>query len=144
MQRRDWLPTIVVLWLFGSGSALAAQSPEPKPDPNPGLTRTVLTQGDLSMPGHETVVMRVALAPGAQVGWHTHPGEEISYLVDGAITLLIAGQPPRNISAGQALIVPAGAVHNARNDGAVPAVLVAVYVVEKGKPLRSPAPEPAH
>jgi len=40
--------------------------------------------------------------------------------------------------------VPMGAVHNARNDGPKDAVLIAVYSVEKDKPLRTPAPAPAH
>jgi quercetin dioxygenase-like cupin family protein len=140
MQRREWFCAIAIVGLAGSGGAVLAQHPAP----NPGLTRTTLNQADLSIAGHETVVMRVELAPGAQVGWHTHPGEEISYLDAGEITLLIAGQPARKVSAGQALIVPAGVVHNAKNDGAAPAVIIAVYVVEKGKPLRSSAPEPAH
>ncbi len=143
MPRTHWFRAIVIVLLIGSGSDILAQAPTAATAENPGLTRSVLTQADLSIPGRETVVMRVQLAPGAQVGWHTHPGEEISYLTSGAVTLMIAGQAARTVSAGQALIVPAGAVHNARNDGTVPAGLVAVYVVEKGKPLRSPAPAPA-
>jgi quercetin dioxygenase-like cupin family protein len=125
----------VLLWL-GSGTRILAQVPT--------VTRTVLTQGDLSAPGRETVVMRVQFPPGAEAGWHTHPGEEISYVTDGALTLLVAGQATRTVSAGQAIIVPAGAVHDARNDGKVPAALVAVFVVEKGKDLRTPAAAPAH
>ena len=147
MPRTVWFRAVVVVLLVGSGAAILAQAqaqaPAPAAPADPGLLRTVLTQADLSMPGRETVVMRVQLAPGAQVGWHTHPGEEISYLTEGAVTLMIAGQAPRTMSAGQALVVPAGTVHNARNDGTVPAGLVAVYVVEKGKPLRSPAAAPA-
>jgi quercetin dioxygenase-like cupin family protein len=95
------------------------------------------------VPGHETQVLRVELAPGASVGWHTHPGEEISYLADGGITVYLAGQPPRQVSAGQGFVVPMGAVHNAKNEGTVPATLIVVYVVEKGKPIRTAAPEPA-
>jgi len=56
---------------------------------------------------------------------------------------MIAGQAPRNVAAGQGFIVPAGAVHNAKNEGTVPAKLVVVYVVEKGKPLRTEARAPA-
>jgi len=40
-------------------------------------------------------------------------------------------------------VIPAGVVHNAQNDGATATKLVGVYVVEKGKPLASPAPAPA-
>jgi 4-carboxymuconolactone decarboxylase len=122
-----------LLWL-GSGTPILAQVPT--------VTRTVLTQGDLSTPGRETVVMRVQFAPGAEAGWHTHPGEEISTVTDGEITVQVAGQATRKVSAGQAFIVPAGAVHNAHNEGTVPAVLVAVFDVEKGRELRTAAAAP--
>jgi quercetin dioxygenase-like cupin family protein len=87
--------------------------------------------------------MHVEIAPGAASGWHTHPGEEITYITDGGISLTIAGQAARKVAAGEGFIVPAGAVHNAKNEGPVPAKLVVVYVVEKGKPLRTEARSPA-
>ena len=110
---------------------------------NPALTRTIVLTSDVSVPGREAVIARVEVAPGGVAGWHTHPGEEISYLLEGEADLLIAGQPPRKVAAGQAFVIPAGVVHNARNEGAVPVKLVGVYVVEKGKPLASPAPASA-
>jgi len=140
MQPKSWLRVFIAMLLIGSSSSIFAQNPAP----NPGLTRTTLAQADLSVPGRESVVMRVELAPGTDAGWHTHPGEEISYIAEGAIKLSIAGQPTRTVSAGQALIVPAGAVHDAKNEGTTPAVIIAVYVVEKGKPLRTTALPPAH
>jgi len=109
---------------------------------NPGLTRTIVTKADVSVPNREAVIARVEVAPGGVAGWHTHPGDEISYVTEGEATLLIAGQPPRKVAAGEGFVIPAGVVHNARNDGASAIKLVGVYVVEKGKPLASPAPEP--
>ncbi len=109
---------------------------------NPGLTRTIVTKADVSVPNREAVIARVEVAPGGVAGWHTHPGDEISYVTEGEATLLIAGQPPRKVAAGEGFVIPAGVVHNARNDGAAAIKLVGVYVVEKGKPLASPAPEP--
>jgi len=109
---------------------------------NPGLTRTIVTKADVSVPNREAVIARVEVAPGGVAGWHTHPGDEISYVIDGEATLLIAGQPPRKVAAGEGFVIPAGVVHNAKNDGATAIKLVGVYVVEKGKPLASPAPEP--
>ena len=110
---------------------------------NPGLTRTIVTKADVSVPEREAVVARVEVAPGAVAGWHTHPGDEISYVTEGEATLMVAGQPPRKVAAGDAFVIPAGVVHNAKNDGATPTKLIGVYVVEKGKPLASPAPAPA-
>lgn len=109
----------------------------------PGLTRTLITKADVSVPNREAVIARVEVAPGGVAGWHTHPGDEISYITDGEATLLVAGQPPRKVAAGQGFVIPAGVVHNAQNDGTVPTKLVGVYVVEKGKPLASPASAPA-
>ena len=109
----------------------------------PALTRTMVTKADVSVPGREAVVARVEIAPGGVAGWHTHPGDEISYIMEGSATLMLAGQPPRQVSAGEGFVIPAGVVHNAKNDGASPTKLVGVYVVEKGKPLASPASAPA-
>ena len=105
----------------------------------PALTRTIVTKADVSVPGREAVIARVEVAPGGVAGWHTHPGDEISYVSEGEATLMVAGQPQRKVAAGEGFVVPAGVVHNARNDGATVVKLVGVYVVEKGKPLASPA-----
>ena len=107
------------------------------------LTRTMVTMADVSVPGREAVVARVEVAPGGVAGWLTHPGDEISYVMEGEATLMVAGQAPRQVKAGEGFVIPAGTVHNAKNDGATPTRLVGVYVVEKGKPLASPASAPA-
>lgn len=105
-----------------------------------GLTRTLVGKADVSVPGREAVVARVEVAAGARAGRHTHPGDEISYLLEGEVELLVDGQPPRTIKAGESFVVPAGIVHDAHNASAASARLVGVYVVEKGKPLATPAP----
>ena len=105
-----------------------------------GLTRTLVGKADVSIPGREAVVARVDVAPGAKAGRHTHPGDEISYVMEGEATLLVDGQPPKQVKAGESFVVPAGVVHDAHNNGTTAIKLVGVYVVEKGKPLASPAP----
>lgn len=114
-----------------AGSALAQSS---------GLTRTLVGRADVSVPGREAVVARVEVAPGAYAGRHTHPGDEISYVMEGEVQLLIDGQSPRTIKAGESFVVPAGVVHDAHNSGSTATRVLGVYVVEKGKPLASPAP----
>jgi quercetin dioxygenase-like cupin family protein len=109
----------------------------------PGLTRTLVTKADVSVPGREAVVARVEIAPGGVAGWHTHPGDEISYVSEGEATLMVAGQAPRKVTAGEGFVIPAGVVHNAKNESGTAVRLVGVYVVEKGKPLASPASAPA-
>ena len=107
---------------------------------NPGLQRTVVHKADVSVPGREAVIARVELAPGVKAGRHTHPGDEISYVVEGEGEILIEGQPPRKVKAGDGFVIPGFARHDAHNTGAGPLKLVGVYVVEKGKPLATPAP----
>ena len=106
---------------------------------NTGIQRTVVYRADVSVPGREGVVVRVEIAPGGAAGRHTHPGDEISYVLEGEGEIMVDGQLARRIKAGDGLVIPAGAVHDARNTGTVPLKLVGVYVVEKGKPLATPA-----
>jgi quercetin dioxygenase-like cupin family protein len=110
---------------------------------NTGLTRTMVVKGDVSVPGREAVVARVEIGSGGSAGWHTHPGDEVSYVSEGELTLLVAGQPPRKVGAGEGFVIPAGTVHNARNDTASSVKIVGVYVVDKGKPLATPVSAPA-
>jgi quercetin dioxygenase-like cupin family protein len=104
-----------------------------------GFKRTVLQQADISMPGHEVITAVGEFQPGASPGRHTHPGEEVSYVLEGSVVLEIAGKPDKTVRAGEAFIIPAGAVHNATNKGTAVAKIVATYIVEKGKPLATPA-----
>ena len=106
----------------------------------PGLSRTLVGKADVSVAGREAVVARVEVAPGVRAGRHTHPGDEISYVMEGEATLLVDGQPPRQVKAGESFVVPAGVVPDAHNNGTTATRLLGVYVVEKGQPLASPAP----
>jgi quercetin dioxygenase-like cupin family protein len=78
---------------------------------------------------------RVDIAPEAPPIRHWHPGEEIIYVLEGTLEYEIDGQPPTTVSAGEALMVPAEAVHAVRNVGDGNATELATYVVEKGRPL---------
>jgi quercetin dioxygenase-like cupin family protein len=101
----------------------------------PGLWRTDLQRLDLSVPGREVVQSRVDIGPEAPLVKHTHPGEEIIYILEGSLEYQIDGQSPMTVNAGEALTVPAGVVHAVRNVGSGNAAELATYVVEKGKPL---------
>jgi quercetin dioxygenase-like cupin family protein len=105
----------------------------------PGIKRTNLQRHDLSVPGREVVQSRVDIDPSAPLFKHTHPGEEIIYVLEGALEYQIEDKPPMTFNAGDVLTVPAGAIHAVRNVGSGNAAELATYVVEKGKPLLTPA-----
>jgi quercetin dioxygenase-like cupin family protein len=109
--------------------------PEKSAAQQPGSKRTDLQRHDLSVPGREVVQVRVDFDPGYVAPKHTHPGEEIIYVLEGALEYQIEGQPPVTLKAGDVLFVPAGAIHTAKNVGSGNGAELATYVVEKGKPL---------
>ena len=100
-----------------------------------GITRTDPQRHDLSVPGREVVQVRVDFAPGAAFGKHTHPGEEIAYVLAGELEYQLEGKPAVTLKAGDAIFIPAGTAHAARNVGTTTASELATYIVEKGKPL---------
>jgi quercetin dioxygenase-like cupin family protein len=126
MKRGPALAALTIV--AGSGSPLPAQ---PRPA---GTTRVDLQRRDLSIPGREALQARVEFAPGASFPRHTHPGEEIIYVLTGTLEYEVAGKPV-TLKGGDVLFVPAGTVHAARNVGTTPAAELATYVLEKGKPL---------
>jgi quercetin dioxygenase-like cupin family protein len=120
---------VAILTLTFTGAALA-QAPAP-------ITRTPLQKFDVPGTNYETVIGIAAIVPNVSIGKHTHPGPESGYMLEGAMTLLVDGQPPKELKAGDSYVVPPGAAHDART-GAAGAKVIATYVVEKGKPLASP------
>ena len=105
-----------------------------------GFTRVALQTQDLSIPGKVVVQARAEFEPGVAASRHTHPGEEMGYLLEGQIELRIDGQPPRIVKAGETFFVPAGLVHDGVNTGSGKAKVLATYVVEKGKPVATAVP----
>lgn len=100
-----------------------------------GIKRTDLLRHDLSVPGRELVQVRVDFAPGVAFGKHSHPGEEIAYVLEGSLEYQLVGKPPVTLRAGEALFIPAGTIHSAKNVGKGNGAELATYIVEKGKPL---------
>ena len=121
---------VVALLVVGSGLALHVALSKQL-----GIKRTDLQRHDLSVPGREVIQVRVELAPGVSFPKHTHPGEEIIYVLEGSLEYEVEGKPPVTLKAGEVLFIPAGTVHAARNVGSGNAAELATYVLEKGKPL---------
>jgi quercetin dioxygenase-like cupin family protein len=105
----------------------------------PAFKRTVLQQSDISAAGREVVQAVADFEPRATPGPHTHPGEEIGYVLEGTFLVEQNGKAPVTLNAGGTFLIPAGTVHNATNTGAGNGKILATYIVEKGKPLATPA-----
>lgn len=102
--------------------------------------RTELQRGDLSIPGREAVQTLAEIPSGVASGRHTHPGEEIGYIVEGVVVMEVEGKPPLTLKAGDVFLIPAGRIHNARNIGTATSKMLSTYVIEKSKPLAAPIP----
>jgi len=104
----------------------------------PGIKRTPLQKSD-SGPNQETIMGIAEISAGAAAGRHTHFGIEVGYVLAGTSILEIEGEAPRTLKAGDSYVIPAGKIHDAKA-GPEGAKVLATYVVEKGKPLATPAP----
>lgn len=122
---------------FSLDRVVGAQQPAPAAS---GVKRTILQTVDV--PGSTThqVVMAVAeIAPGTNAGPHRHPGIEIGYFLDGTVEMVHEGKPTTPAKTGDSFRNELRAVHDVKNVGKTPARVLAVYIVEKGKPLAEPA-----
>ena len=120
----------VAVLMVASGLALHAALSQ-----QAGIKRTDLQRHDLGVPGREVVQVRVDFAPGVAFGKHSHPGEEIVYVLEGSLEYQVEGKPPVTLKAGEVLFIRAGTIHSAKNVGSGNGAELATYVVEKGKPL---------
>jgi quercetin dioxygenase-like cupin family protein len=133
MTARTLVTTTAALLVIGIGATAARETP-------PAFKRTILQQFDLSAPGREAVQAMVEFPAGSETGRHTHPGEEISYVEAGPFVVEIDGQPARTLKTGDVFMVPAGKVHNGHPSAGGTAKVLVTYVIEKGKPVSTPAP----
>ena len=104
------------------------------------VERTILERHDQSnVPDKEAVLGTVTLAPGAVVGFHTHPGDEAGYILKGSLTWKVRGQPDKILKAGDSFFNPRGSVHSVVG-GPGGASAFSTWIVDKGKPMSEPVP----
>ena len=120
---------LTVVAVAGAGVAIAQQT---------GIKRTPLQKLDFPA-GYNTITAIAEVPAGGAAGRHTHPGAETGYVLEGELELLIDGQPPMKIKAGESYQIPEGAIHDAKA-GDKPFKVLGVYVVKAGEPLAKPAP----
>ncbi len=126
---RKFLYGVAAIVLLTAGVVAAQQA---------GFARIPLQTQDLSTPGKIAVQVRGDFDPGFGTGRHTHPGEELAYVLEGELEVRIDGQAPRIYKAGESFFFPAGVVHEGINSSNAKVKVLATYIVDKGQPLAQP------
>src|SRR3982750_2738132 len=108
-------------WMLAGGIALSPGLVAALYAQQPGFTRKMLQDQSLSVSDRHAVQVVAEFVPGGAAGKHTHPGEELGYVLEGILQLEVAGQPPRTLKAGETFFIPAGVVHDGKNVGSGPA-----------------------
>ena len=109
----------------------------PATPPTSNIKRTLLQKVEIPNSNYDAVTGIAEIVPNANAGRHTHPGPETGYVIEGEMVLLVDGQPPKTLRAGDSYQIPTQAIHDVKT-GDKPVKVMAVYLVERGKPLATP------
>lgn len=99
------------------------------------LRRTEIQRSTVSIPGREIVQVLTEIPVGVESGWHTHPGEEVGYILGGTVEMMIEGRPTLLLDAGEGFLIPPRTPHNARDLGPDTGQMLSTYIVEVGQPI---------
>ncbi len=72
---------------------------------NPLLTRQFIS-------GRQCMLARIVLLKGCVVPEHSHPNEQIAFILEGALRFDLAGET-HTVHAGEVLVIPANVPHSA-------------------------------
>lgn len=139
LSRREFVATCAICAAAGLTGSEAAAAEGTPPATTAGVTRKILSQMDGPAPGYTTIIAQVEIEPGVTVARHTHPGIESGYVIAGGLNLSIEGMPTVALKPGDGFQVPVGRPHAGDKNGDQKTVITSTYVIEKGKPLASPA-----
>ena len=124
---------LAIVAFAGIGAAMAQTAPAN------AIKRTPLQKVEFPK-GYNTITVIAEIPANTLAGRHTHPGIDTGYVLEGDATLMVEGKPDQAIKAGDSYAVPAGIPHDVKT-GAKGLKIMAVYVVEEGKPVATPAPK---
>jgi quercetin dioxygenase-like cupin family protein len=112
-------------------------SPQPSDALAGRLKRTEIQRHTSSIPGRDIVQVLTEIPAGVESGWHTHPGEEVGYLLAGNVSMMIRDQPTLTLHAGDGFLIPPGIPHNALDTGPDTGKMLSTYLVDPSQPLAS-------
>ena len=99
------------------------------------LKRTELQRDASSIPGREIVQVLTEIPPGVASGWHSHPGEEVGYIIAGTVEMERLGHPTVVLHAGDPFLMPPDTPHNATDIGSETGQMLSTYIVATDRPL---------
>jgi quercetin dioxygenase-like cupin family protein len=99
------------------------------------LKRTEIQHETSSIPGRDIVQVRTEIPAGVASGWHTHPGEEVGYIVAGTVQMEIRDQPTLTLNPGDGFLIPPDTPHDALDLGPDTGQMLSTYIVEAGQPI---------
>ena len=120
-------------------------TPDAAPDAAPDglatrLVRTEVQHASSSVPGRDIVQVLTEIPPGIESGWHTHPGEEVGYILAGQVEMAVRDRPTLTLVTGDGFLIPPGVPHNARDTGPVTGRMLSTYLVAAGEPIATLTP----
>ena len=130
--------TLVVGILLGFAADRLLDAQQPKEQ----IRRTSLMQTELEgVSGKVADVFLIEFAPEAATGKHSHPGNEIAYILEGTAAVLAGGNvTPITQQRGSVIHIAPNMVHDVKNSSKtepLKAIVFALY--DKGKPTTVPA-----
>ena len=131
---KDSIKTMVVILVIAASLATSSAMQQP------AVTRKVLLQQDLAVPGYTTALIAVEIPVGVREGKHTHPGTLVAYIQEGTLTLDYEGKPTKSYKAGDTFYVEPGKIHEGINNGSTLVKILATFIGEKGKPITTQVP----
>ena len=131
---KDSIKTMVVILVIATSLATSSAMQQP------AVTRKVLLQQDLAVPGYTTALIAVEIPVGVREGKHTHPGTLVAYIQEGTLTLDYEGKPTKSYKAGDTFYVEPGKIHEGINNGSTLVKILATFIGEKGKPITTQVP----
>ena len=99
------------------------------------LARREIQRAQLSIAGREMVQVETLIPAGVESGWHIHPGEEVGYIVEGQVEMMVQGRATVVLQPGQGFLIPPRVPHNARDLGPETGRMLSTYLVETGQPI---------
>jgi quercetin dioxygenase-like cupin family protein len=99
------------------------------------LKRTEIQHSASSVPDRDIVQVLTEIPAGVESGWHTHPGEEVGYILAGTVRMMIDGRATLTLNAGDGFLIPPRTPHNALDAGPETGRMLSTYLVDPGQPI---------